>query len=81
MKHKTFISIAHFLTSCIPGFDAASYQQQFEAKTGLRLDGADASSGYLSKIHRGYPILVHTKMGNVWGRYGARLAASQILVN
>lgn len=78
MKHNIIISIALFLSSCTPGFDAATYQQQFETKTGLHIDSADASSGYLSKIHRGYPILVHTKMGNVWGRYGARLAASQI---
>lgn len=78
MKLITIIFVTFFVVGCTPGFDPVAYQKQFEVKTGLKVYDSDSSSGYLSKIHRGYPLLVHTKMGDVWGRFGARVAASQI---
>lgn len=79
-------SILHFsltvffwsLCACTPGFDAATYQKQFEEKTGLHTESSDANGGLLTKTHRGYPVLARIQMGEVYGRFAARVAAGEI---
>ena len=53
--------------------------QEFQEKTGLTLvEVPDTEGTYLGKSHRGYEVLFTTQMGDVWGRYFARLAMGEI---
>jgi len=53
--------------------------RDFEANTGLALtEIPDTEGTYLAKTHRGYEVLFTTQMGDVWGRYFARLAMGEI---
>ncbi|MGH7263624.1 MAG: hypothetical protein ACREMB_02065 [Candidatus Rokuibacteriota bacterium] len=65
--------------ACAAGPDAAkTAMEDFQAKTGLQavVVGEDRAS-YLQKVHRGYDVLFRAQAGEVWGRYGARLAMGE----
>lgn len=52
---------------------------EFERKTGLKpVEIPDTKGYYMGKTHRGYEVVFTAKAGNVWGRYAARLTASEI---
>lgn len=52
---------------------------EFMAKTGLeKVEIPDTGGEYLAKEHRGYRVLFTTKVGNVWGRWAARVAIGEI---
>lgn len=78
MKVLKIFLIVFFLTGCtkIP-----TPQEQYEnlfAATGLkRLDMPNAEGMFLGKNHRGYEVLGRIEMGDVWGRYAARVAMSE----
>lgn len=53
--------------------------RDFETNTGLVLTEIPETEGtYLAKTHRGYQVLFTTQMGDVWGRYFARIAMGEI---
>jgi len=53
--------------------------QQVTDKTGLKtVVVPDTEGAYMGKTHRGYEVLFTAKMGNVWGRYAARLTMAEI---
>jgi hypothetical protein len=71
------------VAACAAGPDAAQRaMEDFQAKTGLqapppgRVPEADRPS-CLWKVHRGYEVLFRAQAGEVWGRYGARLAMGE----
>ena len=66
-----------------PGFAEQSREEkqirEFQEKTGLALvEVPDTEGTYLGKTHRGYQVLFTTQIGDVWGRYFARLAMGEI---
>lgn len=75
------VTIAASLT--VTGVAAQSREEKqlrdFEAQTGLALiEVPDTSGTYLGKTHRGYEVLFTAQMGDVWGRYFARLAMGEL---
>lgn len=64
---------------------APSVEEQLAAirsNTGLESVGDDGNgTPVLGKSHRGHPVVVRFRMGDVWGRYVARLAASELTRN
>lgn len=67
------------LSGCLPVPTPEQQLQSLESGTGFRpvtIDGASAD--YLEKVHRGYRMLLRIKMGNVWGRYVARVTAGEV---
>lgn len=61
---------------------APSVDEQLAAirsNTGLESVGDDGNgTPILGKTHRGHPVVVRFRMGDVWGRYVARLGASEL---
>ena len=52
---------------------------EFDTKTGLKPVEIPGTQGaYMGKTHRGYPVVLTAKAGNVWGRYAARLTAAEL---
>jgi hypothetical protein len=53
--------------------------RSFETRTGLhKIQLEDAQGFYLGKEHRGYQVLFRPEMGEVWGRYLARVAIGEV---
>lgn len=53
--------------------------RDFETHTGFVLtEIPDTEGTYLAKTHRGYPVLFSAQMGDVWGRYFARIAMGEV---
>jgi hypothetical protein len=68
------------LSSCIAVPTPEQQLADLRARTGFEA-AADipADEGmWLRKTHKGYPVLFRPQMGNVWGRYAARLAMGEI---
>ena len=66
-----------------PGFAAQSREEkqlrELEEKTDLALiEVPDTASTYLGKTHGGYEVLFTTQVGDVWGRYFARIAMGEV---
>jgi len=77
----TFIAlILLLLQSCIHVPTAEEQILDLQTKTGFSPQpSADNSDGmWLQKNHRGYAVLFRPQMGNVWGRYAARMAMGEI---
>ena len=83
---RSVVSLAVVLALC--GCVSVSDMQQkamanalagIEEKTGLKeVKLPDTEKQYLGKTHRGYPVLFHGEVGNVWGRYAARIAIGEV---
>lgn len=68
-----------FLSSCTPVPTAQEQYQSLEETAGFKtivVDGATAD--YLIKEQNGYKLLLRIKMGDVWGRYAARVTAGEV---
>ncbi len=63
---------------CAAGAAGRNAVEDFKAKTGLEPTVVgDNREQYLRKVHRGYEVLFRAQAGEVWGRYGARLAMGE----
>lgn len=77
MKIPLYLAILA-LSCCAPLQSYDQVMQDFETQTGLREQRFEDGSGvYLGKVHRGYPMMVQSQMGDVWGRWGARVAMGE----
>lgn len=72
------LAVLLLFAACTPGYDPKTYQATFESKTGLHPDEIEPDGAFLTKTHRGYPVMARLKMGDVWGRYAARVAMGEI---
>lgn len=86
MKTRSILSLFALLvllsspfTGCT-GMSTKDQLKYFENETGLReLPSSKDGELYLGKQHNGYEILFTSKAGNVWGRFAARIALSELL--
>lgn len=61
------------ISSCVHVPTPEEQLANLEARTGFER----SENGYLQKMHRGYPMLLRFEMGDVYGRYAARLAMGE----
>lgn len=67
------------LSSCLTVPTPEQQLADLKSKTGFDLVLVpDSNDLWLTKIERGYPVLFRPQMGNVWGRYAARMAMGEI---
>lgn len=68
------------LGSCVPANQAQNQLEYLKKETGLReIPSPDGQGTYLGKTHHGYEVLFTTQMGNVWGRWAARVGLGELL--
>lgn len=70
-----------FVQPILPAADQRGQEaiEEFQRQTGLaEVEIPDAERTYFSKLHQGYPVLFTGAVGNVWGRYAARLAMGEV---
>lgn len=78
IRNFFLLCLLFMMPACTPGFDQAGFQDNLQERTGLKIEQVDADTGLMTKIHRSYPVAIRIEMGNVWGRYGARVAAGEL---
>jgi hypothetical protein len=80
MIKVVLLSLALLISGCTHIPTPAEQLADLKASTGFdAVSSQDSSEGiWLEKNHRGYPVLFRPQMGNVWGRYAARMAMGEI---
>jgi len=67
------------LTACYHTPSADEQIRSFHETTGLSEYKSENLQGYyLSKVHRGYQVLYHPEMGEVWGRFTTRMIVGEV---
>lgn len=75
----TVCLLVSFVWSCTPLVSPEQAQRDFLLQTGFHpMEGVPAEENWLTKNYRGYDILFRPQMGDVWGRYAARMAIGEI---
>jgi hypothetical protein len=71
------ILVTEFVAGCVKIPNQQDIVTEFKTKTGLAPLADGAYPNMLEKVHRGYPVLFRAEMGDVWGRYAARVAIGE----
>ena len=78
-----FLALVLALASCLPVPTPEQQLADLTATTGFRnyappADAPAVEGTWLTKTERGYEILFRPQMGDVWGRFAARIAIGEI---